>query len=44
MAIMKQQVVTVAINRMSEQQYDKKENAKTLFIVFNRTTTSLGMF
>ena len=26
MATMKQQVVTVAVNRMSEQQHDEKEN------------------
>ena len=40
MAIMKQQVVTVADKRMSEQQNAKKEMTKT---PFDRTITSLGM-
>ena len=41
MATMKQQVVTVAVNRMSQQHCDKKEGF--LRPLFSRPTTSLGM-
>ena len=40
MAIIKQQVVTVAASRMSKQQRDKKKKTKALM---SRPTSSLGM-